>query len=236
MSVACRESARWSPAAPAASAARSRSRSPPKARSSRSRPCAAGANDAVVAAIARWRRPSPSRTDVADEAQVLALFETALPRLGGLDILVNNAGILIEKPLLEDDRRPISTACSPSTCAAPFLVGREGAARTCPPRRGRIINIASELAYLGRESCSVYCATKGGVLSHDALLGARVRAAHPGQRRSRPARPTRRCSASNRPRRRRCAKEAEQSARPDRRGRKRSPRPSSSSPGRARPS
>jgi len=30
---------------------------------------------------------------------------------------------------------------------------------------GRVINIASELAYLGRERCSVYCASKGGILS-----------------------------------------------------------------------
>jgi 3-oxoacyl-[acyl-carrier protein] reductase len=30
---------------------------------------------------------------------------------------------------------------------------------------GRVINIASELAYLGRENCSVYCASKGGILS-----------------------------------------------------------------------
>ena len=41
------------------------------------------------------------RADVADEAQVLALFAEALPRLGGLDILVNCAGILFEKPLLD---------------------------------------------------------------------------------------------------------------------------------------
>ena len=32
-------------------------------------------------------------------------------------------------------------------------------------RGGRVINIASELAYLGRENCSLYCASKGGVVS-----------------------------------------------------------------------
>ena len=32
-------------------------------------------------------------------------------------------------------------------------------------RRGRVINIASELAYLGRENMSVYCASKGAVVS-----------------------------------------------------------------------
>ena len=46
--------------------------------------------------------------DIADEAQVLATFADALPRLGGLDILVNCAGILFEKPLLDTAAR-IST-------------------------------------------------------------------------------------------------------------------------------
>jgi 3-oxoacyl-[acyl-carrier protein] reductase len=30
---------------------------------------------------------------------------------------------------------------------------------------GRVINIASELAYLGRENCSIYCASKGAILA-----------------------------------------------------------------------
>jgi 3-oxoacyl-[acyl-carrier protein] reductase len=32
-------------------------------------------------------------------------------------------------------------------------------------KSGRVINIASELAYLGRENFSIYCASKGGVIS-----------------------------------------------------------------------
>jgi 3-oxoacyl-[acyl-carrier protein] reductase len=31
--------------------------------------------------------------------------------------------------------------------------------------KGRVINIASELAYLGRANCSVYCASKGGMVA-----------------------------------------------------------------------
>src|SRR5688572_28480744 len=58
--------------------------------------------DAVVDAItAAGGEAFGLSADVAEEAQVLSLFEAAAPRLGSLDILVNNAGILIEKPLLE---------------------------------------------------------------------------------------------------------------------------------------
>ncbi|HTN97823.1 MAG TPA: SDR family oxidoreductase, partial [Nordella sp.] len=47
-----------------------------------------------------------------------------------------------------------------------FLVGREALRlMAAQGRGGRVINIASELAYLGRENCSLYCASKGGVLS-----------------------------------------------------------------------
>ena len=46
-----------------------------------------------------------------------------------------------------------------------FLVGREAIRVMSRQRQGRVINIASELAYLGRENCSIYCASKGGVLS-----------------------------------------------------------------------
>jgi 3-oxoacyl-[acyl-carrier protein] reductase len=47
-----------------------------------------------------------------------------------------------------------------------FLVGREAIRlMTRQQTGGRVINVASELAYLGRAQASVYCALKGGVLS-----------------------------------------------------------------------
>jgi 3-oxoacyl-[acyl-carrier protein] reductase len=105
------------------------------------------------------------RADVADEAQVLALFDAVLPRLGGLDILVNNAGMLIEKPLLDTGAAEFDRLIGVNLRGV-FLVGREGIrAMVRQGGGGRVINVASELAYLGRENCSVYCASKGGVLS-----------------------------------------------------------------------
>ena len=121
--------------------------------------------EAVVAGIAaRGGRAFAVRTDVADEAAVLAMVETALARLGDLDVLVNNAGILIEKPLLETTGEDFDRLIGVNLRGA-FLVGREGLRVMARRGEGRIINIASELAYLGRENCSVYCASKGGVLS-----------------------------------------------------------------------
>ena len=95
---------------------------------------------------------------------MLALFKRVTEKLGGLDILVNNAGILIEKPLLETTAADFDRLIGVNLRGV-FLVGREALRAMVPQKSGRVINIASELAYLGRENCSIYCASKGGVLS-----------------------------------------------------------------------
>jgi len=109
-------------------------------------------------------RAFAGRADIADEAQVLALFGDALPRLGGLDILVNCAGILFEKPLLDTTVAEFDRLIAVNLRGT-FLVGREALRIMARQRRGRVINIASELAYLGCERMSAYCASKGAVVS-----------------------------------------------------------------------
>lgn len=104
-------------------------------------------------------------TDVTDEQAVLDLFQTIDRSFGGLEILVNNAGILIEKPLLETTAADFDRLMAVNLRGV-FLVGREALRRmSAGPAGGRLVNVASELAYLGRANASVYCASKGGVLS-----------------------------------------------------------------------
>ena len=121
--------------------------------------------EAVVDAIANEGGHAVAvQADVADQAAVLALFEAVQDHLGGLDILVNNAGILIEKPLLETTLEDFDRLIGVNLRGA-FLVGREALRSMTRQGSGRVINIASELAYLGRANCSVYCASKGGILA-----------------------------------------------------------------------
>lgn len=104
-------------------------------------------------------------TDVTSEEDVLRLLGEVEAWLGGLDILVNNAGILIEKPLLETTAEDFDRLMAVNLRGV-FLVGREAIRlMTRQQTGGRIINVASELAYLGRANASVYCASKGGVVS-----------------------------------------------------------------------
>ncbi|MDD9983924.1 MAG: SDR family oxidoreductase [Gammaproteobacteria bacterium] len=102
--------------------------------------------------------------DVSSEEEVLAAF-AALDAAGEVpDILVNCAGIILERPLvrmtLEEFERIMRV-----NLRGCFLVGREAVIRMRDAGRGgRVINIASELAHLGRADYSAYCASKAAVI------------------------------------------------------------------------
>ena len=127
------------------------------------------AQGARVAGIDRRRCAVPDgglalTADVSSEAEVLAAF-AALDAAGEVpDILVNCAGIITERPLtrmtLEEFERIMRV-----NLRGCFLVGREAVIRMRGAGRGgRVINIASELAHLGRADYSAYCASKAAVI------------------------------------------------------------------------
>ncbi|MCW2526383.1 MAG: lvr3 [Pseudonocardiales bacterium] len=111
--------------------------------------------------------------DVTDEAQVEALFQTAVDTYGGLDIAFNNAGI--SPP---DDDSILTTGIdawrrvqevnltSVFLCckyAIPHMQARGG---------GSIINTASFVARMGAATSQIsYTASKGGVLAMSRELG-----------------------------------------------------------------
>ncbi|MDB5524303.1 MAG: family oxidoreductase [Rhizobium sp.] len=99
--------------------------------------------------------------DLADERQIVKGVAAAIARLGGVDILVNNAGILEERRLGDIDASHIDRMFAVNVRGA-VLVTREALPHL--GHGGRIINIASELAYLGRAEASIYCATKAALL------------------------------------------------------------------------
>jgi 3-oxoacyl-[acyl-carrier protein] reductase len=98
--------------------------------------------------------------DVSREADVLRLF-AGIERL---DVTVNCAGIQPINPLVETSLEELQRVIAVNLIGT-FLVGRESAKIMRRQKSGRIINIASELAYSGRANFSAYCATKGAILS-----------------------------------------------------------------------
>ena len=107
----------------------------------------------------------PYSVDVSEEVQVRELFEAVLSDFGTVNVLVNNAGVQLEKPLLETDLSEFDWVMD-TNVRGTFLMGREAIRHMIEKDvSGRGINIASDLAYLGREQFSVYCASKAAVLS-----------------------------------------------------------------------
>lgn len=103
--------------------------------------------------------------DVSDQDEVSRLFDDILRDFQSINVLVNNAGVQLEKPLLETDVSDFEWVMGTNTRGT-FLMGREGIRHMVNQGSGgRVINIASDLAYLGREQFSVYCASKAAVLS-----------------------------------------------------------------------
>lgn len=99
--------------------------------------------------------------DLAEEAQIVTAVAQAADLLGGIDILVNNAGILHELPLADLTAAHIDLMFAVNVRGA-MLTAREVLAHL--PEGGRIINIVSELAYLGRAGGSVYAGTKAAMI------------------------------------------------------------------------
>lgn len=133
--------------------------------------------DALSAAGARVvgfdLHPPPDEThwptilvNVADEASVVAGMEAATAELRGLDVVVNCAGICVETPLASFDIATFERMAAVNM-RGPILMAREALRHFSGEGavRGRIVNIASELAYLGRAGFSGYAGTKGAILT-----------------------------------------------------------------------
>jgi NAD(P)-dependent dehydrogenase (short-subunit alcohol dehydrogenase family) len=98
-------------------------------------------------------------TDVADEAQVEALFAVARDRFGHLDLLVNSAGIADHTPT-EDLSYARWRQIIDTNLTGTFLCARAALRMMKPQKRGRIINIGSISAYSPRPNSIGYTSSK----------------------------------------------------------------------------
>ncbi|MGH2446991.1 MAG: 3-oxoacyl-[acyl-carrier-protein] reductase [Chloroflexota bacterium] len=101
--------------------------------------------------------------DVGDATVAAAIVATALSQLGGLQILVNNAGVsadaLTVRLSLEDWDRVMDTDLK-----AAFLTSKAALRPMMRQRWGRIINVASVVAYTGNAGQASYAAAKAGLI------------------------------------------------------------------------
>jgi len=131
------------------------------------------------------------KADVADESQVLQMFDMIDREFGRLDVLVNNAGMLEQQMRLEQMDAARWTRVLGANVIGSFLCAREAIKRMSTQRGGQggsIINLSSISAQLGAPGEYIdYAAAKGAIDSMTVGLarevageGIRVNAVRPG--------------------------------------------------------
>jgi len=108
-------------------------------------------------------RNTTQTCDVSNETSVRNLLNHCLDCYGTLDFAVHCAGIIDDKPLLETSCADFDHVIAVNLRGA-FIVGREALRIMDKNKSGRLVMIASDMSYYGREGFSAYVASKHGVL------------------------------------------------------------------------
>lgn len=151
----------------------------------------AAAQTVVQAVQALGRRAIAVQADVADEAQVLAMFARIDQELGRLGALVNNAGVVDRAQRLQDMDMARWRRMFDTNVLGSFLCAREAVRRMSTAEGGAggsIVNVSSRAACLGSANQYVdYAASKAAIdtmtlgLAHEvAAQGIRVNGVRPG--------------------------------------------------------
>jgi|tagenome__1003787_1003787.scaffolds.fasta_scaffold20824399_2 NAD(P)-dependent dehydrogenase (short-subunit alcohol dehydrogenase family) len=106
--------------------------------------------------------------DVRDQQSVDAAVAAAIERLGGLDVLINNAGI---GPTQSAGAPPDESALATVevNMLGPWRV-TSAALPALREARGRVVNVASGLAYMSVPFATAYCMTKRAVVAYSDAL------------------------------------------------------------------
>ena len=103
------------------------------------------------------------QADVLEVSAIERMVKKAADIMGSLHILVNNAGINIAKPSLEVTERDWDQVLDTNLKAA-FFCSQSAARYMIPQKQGKIINIASQMAFVGYHKRAAYCSSKGGLV------------------------------------------------------------------------
>ncbi len=134
----------------------------------------ASAAEATTADIrALGRSAIAVRVDVGDENEVAAGFQSVAQELGDVDILVNNAGIdttsrVVDMPTEMWDEMIRIHLRGAFLCTRAVLPGM------LRRRRGRIINMSSQLAHKGAAEMAHYAAAKAAIIGFTRSLAYEV--------------------------------------------------------------
>jgi len=101
--------------------------------------------------------------DVSKSSDVTKVFEEVVRELGRIDVLVNNAGITRDSLLLRMKEEDWDLVLSINLKGV-FLCSKEAVKVMVKQRHGRIVNIASVVAFMGNPGQANYSASKAGII------------------------------------------------------------------------
>lgn len=101
--------------------------------------------------------------DLSDISEAKKLIAKAAETFGTIDVLVNNAGVNIAKPSMEVTEEDWDTVMDLNLKTA-FFTSQAAGKYMLAQGSGRIINIASQMAFVGYIKRAAYCSSKGGMV------------------------------------------------------------------------
>ena len=104
------------------------------------------------------------KVDITNEEDIINAVKQAKDKFGKVDILVNNAGIFIQKELDEMETSEIEKILD-INLKGTILCTKHILPEMKSQKYGKIVNIASIAGFVGFALSSVYCATKGGLIT-----------------------------------------------------------------------
>ncbi|MBC8133573.1 MAG: 2-dehydro-3-deoxy-D-gluconate 5-dehydrogenase KduD [Deltaproteobacteria bacterium] len=108
------------------------------------------------------RRAVALRGDLVDRTTPATLVAATTEAFGRIDLLVNNAGLIRRGPAVDSSTEDWDTVIDVNLSAV-FRLCQAAGKRMLAARRGKIVNIASLLAFQGGINVPAYAASKGGV-------------------------------------------------------------------------
>jgi 3-oxoacyl-[acyl-carrier protein] reductase len=133
---------------------------------------AARADEVVAGIEAAGGRAWPFTADVADPAQVAALFDAAEARHGGIDVVVHTAGIMLLAPLADLDLDDFDRMHR-TNVRGTVVVAQQAARRV--RRGGAIVTLSTTVTRLAMPRYAAYAASKGAVDAMTLILARELR-------------------------------------------------------------
>jgi NAD(P)-dependent dehydrogenase (short-subunit alcohol dehydrogenase family) len=122
----------------------------------------AARNRERLASLAAEIGASAFPADLANEAEVAALFSKVETKLGPIEAVAFVAATRIQGPFAELEAADFEHVWRQS-CLSGFLVGREAARRMLPRKRGTVIFTGASGSTRGRAHFAAFAAAKGGL-------------------------------------------------------------------------